>query len=55
LREHIFKVTDQWFGSPQVQVAVPVLAAMLGGVNTLTIAFTDRQREIGVLQAGIAA
>jgi len=45
------KVTDQWFGLTSVQIAVAVLVAVLGIVNTLTVSITDRRRELGVLQA----
>ena len=34
-----------------VQIAVAVLVAVLGIVNTLTVSITDRRRELGVLQA----
>ena len=51
LRAYILKVTDQWFGLTSVQIAVAVLVAILGIVNTLTVSITDRRRELGVLQA----
>jgi putative ABC transport system permease protein len=44
-------LTDQWFGLTYVQIAVAVLVAILGIVNTLTVSITDRRRELGVLQA----
>jgi putative ABC transport system permease protein len=44
-------VTDQWFALSSVQIAVAVLVAILGIVNTLTVSITDRRRELGVLQA----
>jgi putative ABC transport system permease protein len=34
-----------------LQLAVAVLVAILGIVNTLTVSITDRRRELGVLQA----
>jgi putative ABC transport system permease protein len=34
-----------------VQIAVAVLVAVLGIINTLTVSITDRRRELGVLQA----
>ena len=34
-----------------VQIAVAVLVAILGIVNTLTVSITDRRRELGVLKA----
>ncbi len=51
LRAYIIRVTDQWFGLTSVQIAVAVLVAILGIVNTLTVSITDRRRELGVLQA----
>ena len=51
LKQYILKVTDQWFGLTSVQIAVAVLVAILGIVNTLTVSITDRRRELGVLQA----
>jgi putative ABC transport system permease protein len=51
LKSYILKITDQWFGLTSVQIAVAVLVAVLGIVNTLTVSITDRRRELGVLQA----
>jgi putative ABC transport system permease protein len=51
LRRYILRLTDQWFGLTYVQIAVAVLVAVLGIVNTLTVSITDRRRELGVLQA----
>lgn len=51
LRNYIIRLTDQWFGLTYVQIAVAVLVAMLGIINTLTVSITDRRRELGVLQA----
>lgn len=51
VRGFIIKLTDQWFGITYVQIAVAVLVAILGIVNTLTVSITDRRRELGVLQA----
>jgi putative ABC transport system permease protein len=51
LKGYILKITDQWFSLTSVQVAVAVLVAILGIVNTLTVSITDRRRELGVLQA----
>jgi putative ABC transport system permease protein len=51
LKTYILKITDQWFGLTSVQIAVAVLVAILGIVNTLTVSITDRRRELGVLQA----
>jgi putative ABC transport system permease protein len=51
LKAYILRITDQWFGLTSVQIAVAVLVAVLGIVNTLTVSITDRRRELGVLQA----
>jgi putative ABC transport system permease protein len=51
LKNYVLKITDQWFGLTSVQIAVAVLVAILGIVNTLTVSITDRRRELGVLQA----
>ena len=51
LRGYILRITDQWFGLTSVQIAVAVLVAILGIVNTLTVSITDRRRELGVLRA----
>lgn len=51
VRDYILRLTDQWFGLTYVQIAVAVLVAVLGIVNTLTVSITDRRRELGVLKA----
>ncbi len=51
LRQYIMRLTDQWFGITYTQIAVAVLVAVLGIVNSLTVSITDRRRELGVLQA----
>jgi putative ABC transport system permease protein len=51
VKAYILRVTDQWFGLTTVQIAVALLVAILGIVNTLTVSITDRRRELGVLQA----
>jgi len=51
LKSYILKITDQWFGLTSVQIAVALLVAILGIVNTLTVSITDRRRELGVLRA----
>jgi putative ABC transport system permease protein len=50
-RKYILKLTDQWFSLMNVQIAIAVLVAILGIVNTLTVSITDRRRELGVLRA----
>jgi putative ABC transport system permease protein len=51
VRRYVLRIAGQWFGLMNVQVAVAVLVAMLGIVNTLTVSITDRRREFGVLKA----
>jgi putative ABC transport system permease protein len=51
LKAYITRITDQWFGLTYIQLAVAVLVAVLGIINTLTVSITDRRRELGVLQA----
>jgi putative ABC transport system permease protein len=51
LKDYILRVTDQWFALASVQIAVAVIVAILGIVNTLTVSITDRRRELGVLKA----
>jgi putative ABC transport system permease protein len=51
VRSYIERVADQWFRVSYAQIAVAVLVALLGIVNTLTVSITDRRRELGVLQA----
>jgi putative ABC transport system permease protein len=51
LRQYILNITDQWFGLTYVQIAVAILVAVLGIVNTLTVSIMDRRRELGVLRA----
>src|SRR5204862_3707614 len=51
LKSYILKITDQWFGLTSVQIAIAVLVAILGIVNTLTVSIADRRRELGVLRA----
>jgi putative ABC transport system permease protein len=51
LRNYILRITNQWFGMTYIQIAIAVLVAILGIVNTLTVSITDRRRELGVLQA----
>jgi putative ABC transport system permease protein len=44
-------LTEQWLGLAYAQIAIAVLVAILGIVNTLTVSIIDRRRELGVLQA----
>lgn len=51
VRAWILQLTDQWFTLTYAQMAVAVLVAVLGIVNTLTVSILDRRRELAVLQA----
>lgn len=51
LKQYIMRIAGQWFGLTSVQIAIAVVVAILGIVNTLTVSITDRRRELGVLQA----
>jgi putative ABC transport system permease protein len=51
VRSWIATLTDQWLGLAYAQIAIAVLVAILGIVNTLTVSIIDRRRELGVLQA----
>jgi putative ABC transport system permease protein len=51
VRAWILRVLDQWFALTYNQVALAILVAILGIVNTLTVSITDRRREIGVVRA----
>ena len=51
LKRYILRISNQWLGLTYIQVAVAVLVAIFGIVNTLTVSITDRRREFGVLRA----
>jgi len=51
VRTYITGLTDQWLGLSYSQIAVAVLVAVLGIMNTLTVSIMDRRRELGVLRA----
>jgi len=51
VRRYILQLTAQWLGLAYSQIAIAVLVAVLGILNTLTVSITDRRRELGVLQA----
>lgn len=51
VRVWITKLIDNWFAMTYNQIAVAILVAVLGIVNTLTVSITDRRRELGVMQA----
>jgi putative ABC transport system permease protein len=51
MRTWISSLTRQWLGLAYAQIAIAVIVAILGIVNTLTVSIIDRRRELGVLQA----
>ncbi len=51
MRAYVERVADQWLGMTYMQLAVAVLVAILGIINSLTVSILDRRRELGVLQA----
>jgi putative ABC transport system permease protein len=51
VRDWVMKLLDQWFALTYNQIAVAILVAVLGIINTLTVSITDRRRELGVMQA----
>ena len=51
VRSWISALTEQWLGLAYAQIAIAVLVAILGIVNTLTVSIIDRRRELGVLRA----
>ena len=51
VRDYVEGLTDQWFGMTRTQIAIAVLVAVLGIVNSLTVTIADRRRELGVLRA----
>lgn len=51
VRAFIVKLTDQWIGLAYGQIAIAVLVAILGIVNTLSVSIIDRKRELGILRA----
>jgi putative ABC transport system permease protein len=51
VKSYILRITDQWFGMTYVQIAIAVLVAILGIVNTLTVSIADRRSELGILRA----
>jgi putative ABC transport system permease protein len=51
VRRYVSDLTDQWFSMSYVQLAVAVVVAILGIVNSMTVSVTDRRRELGILRA----
>jgi putative ABC transport system permease protein len=51
LKTYIVGVLGKWFRLTSIQIAVAVVIAVLGIVNSLTVSIKDRRRELGVLRA----
>jgi putative ABC transport system permease protein len=51
VRSFISNLSEQWLGLSYAQIAIAVLVAILGIVNTLTVSIIDRRRELGVMRA----
>jgi putative ABC transport system permease protein len=51
VRQYVMGVANQFFGITRIQIWVAILVAILGIVNSLTVAIADRRRELGVFQA----
>lgn len=51
VRRYVANLTDQWFTMSYAQLAVAILVAILGIVNSMTVSVTDRRRELGILRA----
>jgi putative ABC transport system permease protein len=50
LKAYITGLLKQWSRLTSLQIAVAVLVAVLGIINTLTVSIKDRRRELGVLR-----
>jgi putative ABC transport system permease protein len=51
VRSYVSGVTDQWFTMSWAQLAVAIVVAVLGIVNSMTVSVADRRRELGILRA----
>jgi putative ABC transport system permease protein len=51
VKAYILGVVNQWFSMTYIQIAIAVLVAILGILNTLAVSITERKREFGVLRA----
>jgi putative ABC transport system permease protein len=51
VRRYVNDLTNQWFAMSWAQLAVAIVVAVLGIVNSLTVSVTDRKRELGILRA----
>jgi putative ABC transport system permease protein len=51
VRDYVMGLVNQWFTMTWAQIAIAILVAILGIVNSLTVSITDRKRELGMLRA----
>ena len=51
VRAYVLGLTDQWFTLSWTQLAIAILVAVMGIVNSLTVSVADRRRELGILRA----
>ena len=51
VRNYVLGLTGRWFTLSWTQLAIAILVAMLGIVNSLTVSVADRRRELGILRA----
>jgi putative ABC transport system permease protein len=51
VRDYVTGLTNQWFTMSWAQLAIAILVAVLGIVNSLTVSVADRRRELGILRA----
>jgi putative ABC transport system permease protein len=51
VRNYVSGLASQWFTLSSSQLAVAIVVAILGIVNSLTVSVTDRRRELGILRA----
>jgi putative ABC transport system permease protein len=51
VRSYVTSLTDQWFSMSSAQLAIAIVVAILGIVNSLTVSVADRRRELGILRA----
>jgi putative ABC transport system permease protein len=51
VRRYVNDLAGQWFTMSWAQLAVALVVAVLGIVNSLTVSVMDRRRELGILRA----
>jgi putative ABC transport system permease protein len=51
VRDWALDLVNQWFQMTYIQIAVAIVVAVLGIVNTLTVSIMDRRRELAIMRA----